>query len=80
MFRLARRHAGKDRADHETMLAALHPGGGRSQVTLTPHATAMERATEQAAKLNRFMDGLRRTGALKDICFLSAIHFLFLFR
>jgi hypothetical protein len=66
VVRLARRHAGEDRTDPETMLAALHQAAADLHVTLTPHATAMERATEQAARLNRFVDGLRRTGALKE--------------
>jgi hypothetical protein len=48
------------------MLAALHQAAAELHFTLTPHATAMQRATEAATKLNNFMDGLRRTGALKE--------------
>jgi hypothetical protein len=60
VVRLARRHAGRARADPKVMLAA------DLRVTLTPDAIALERGGEAAATLNRHMDSLRGTGVLRE--------------
>jgi hypothetical protein len=65
LARRARRHAGRGRVDPETRLAALHQAAADLHVTLTPHAVAISKAGEAAAKLNQYMDQLDRTGALR---------------
>jgi hypothetical protein len=65
VMRQARRLAGKspDIAQAEN---ALHRAAAETRTVLTEHATAMMRAGEAAAKLDRYMDSLRGTGVLKE--------------
>jgi hypothetical protein len=65
LARLARKEAGRH-PDVATARAALARAAGALRATLTPHHVAIERAGEAAAKLNRYMDGLRGTGVLKE--------------
>jgi hypothetical protein len=61
----ARRAAGKS-PDIATAISALHKAGADLKVTLTEHGTAMARAGEAAARLDRYMDSLRGTGVLRE--------------
>src|SRR5437762_9561153 len=65
VLKLARRTAGKS-PDLATATAALIQAATDLKVTLTPHATARQRAGQATAKLNRYMDSLRGTGVLKE--------------
>jgi hypothetical protein len=47
-------------------LAALHEAASDLGATLTPHATAIERAQAAATKLDRYMESLRDSGVLAE--------------
>jgi hypothetical protein len=59
----ARHDAGKA-ADRAAAIAALHGAAAAQRVTLTPHATAIDRAGEMVVKLDAFMDQWRTSGQL----------------
>ena len=61
----ARRCTGKS-PDITTAISALHKTGADLKVTLTPHATAMMRATEAAKRLDAFIASLRARGAMRE--------------
>jgi hypothetical protein len=65
VMRKARKLAGRS-PDIAIATAALHQAAADLKVTLTEHTTAMMRAGEAAAKLDRYMDSLRGTGVLKE--------------
>jgi hypothetical protein len=65
VLKAARRGAGKS-PDIATAISALHKTGADLKVTLTPHATAMMRASEAAKRLDQYMASLRGTGVLRE--------------
>jgi hypothetical protein len=65
VMRKARKLAGRS-PDISAATAALTQAAGDHRVPLTPHGTAMARAGEAAAKLDRYMDSLRGTGVLRE--------------
>jgi hypothetical protein len=65
LVRLARKQAGRQ-PDISAASAALARAATALRVTLTPNDVAMARAGEAATKLNRYIDGLRGTGVLKE--------------
>jgi hypothetical protein len=65
LARLARKEAGRH-PDIATASAALARAAAALRAVLTRHDVAIERAGDAAAKLDRYMDGLRGTGVLKE--------------
>jgi hypothetical protein len=65
LARLARNEAGRH-PDIATASAALARAAAALRAILTPHHIAISRAGDADAKLNRYMDGLRGTGVLKE--------------
>jgi hypothetical protein len=57
----ARKGAGGDAA-----ISALHQAATDLRATLTPHDVAISRATNAAAKLDRYLDSLQGSGALRE--------------
>jgi hypothetical protein len=47
-------------------LAALHEAASDLGATLTPHATAIERAGNAATKLDAYFESMRRSGQLAE--------------
>jgi hypothetical protein len=60
-----RRVAGA-RPDAETAMRALIQAAADQRVTLTPHDVAISRATNAAAKLDRYLDSLQGSGVLRE--------------
>jgi hypothetical protein len=58
------RHNAGNGADRAAAIAALHGAAAAQRVTLTPHATAIDRAGEMMVKLDAFMDQWRTSGQL----------------
>jgi hypothetical protein len=65
LARLARKEVGRHQ-DIATASAALARAAAALRAILTPHHIAISRAGDADAKLNRYMDGLRGTGVLKE--------------
>ena len=65
VIRLARRYAGPG-ASVTAASAALRKAAGDMRIVLTPDATAMERATAQARRLDQFIEDLHARGAMKQ--------------
>jgi hypothetical protein len=65
LARLARKEAGRHQ-DIATASAALARAAAALRAILTPYPVAISRAGDADAKLNRYMDGLRGTGVLKE--------------
>ena len=65
VIRLARRYAGPG-ASVTAASAALQKAAGDMRIVLTPDATAMERATAQARRLDQFIEDLHARGAMKQ--------------
>jgi hypothetical protein len=65
LARLARKEVGRHQ-DIATASAALARAAAALRAILTPHPVAISRAGDADAKLNRYMDGLRGTGVLKE--------------
>jgi len=63
IVRLARKLAGPA-PNLTSALAALHEAASDLGATLTPHATAIERAGNAATKLNAYFESMRRSGQL----------------
>jgi hypothetical protein len=61
----ARKIAGKA-AGGNAAISALHQAATDLRVTLTPHDVAISRATNAAAKLDRYLDSLQGSGALRE--------------
>jgi len=61
VIRLARRYAGPG-ASVTAASAALRKAAGDMRIVLTPDATAMERATAQARRLDQFIEDLHARG------------------
>jgi hypothetical protein len=61
----ARKIAGKGAGAAEA-IAALHRAASDRRAVLTEHQTAISRATDAAAKLNRYLDSLQGSGALRE--------------
>jgi hypothetical protein len=65
IVRRARKNAGPA-PNLTSALAALHQAASDLAATLTPHATAIERAGNAATKLDRYMESLRGSGVLAE--------------
>jgi hypothetical protein len=65
VIKSARQLAGKT-PDADAAVAALHRAAGDQRITLTPHATAMERAGSVAKRLDDYLGGMRGTGVLRE--------------
>jgi hypothetical protein len=61
----ARKIAGKG-AGGNAAISALHQAATDLRATLTPHDVAMARAGVAAAKLDRYLDSLQGSGALRE--------------
>jgi hypothetical protein len=61
----ARKIAGNG-AGGNAAISALHQAANDTRATLTPHDVAMARAGSATAKLDRYLDSLQGSGALKE--------------
>jgi hypothetical protein len=65
IVRRARKNAGPA-PNLTSALAALHEAASDLGATLTPHATAIERAGNAATKLDAYFESMRRSGQLAE--------------
>jgi hypothetical protein len=64
VIKAARQIAGKSCLDVDAALAALHRAAADNRATLTPNATALDRASDSAKRLDEFLASMRGTGVL----------------